>query len=374
MSRRLPVAITASIAIVVGAPVVGQLRAAIQSAVPEQYRLIIGSAIVVAVGSALVMAIARIRDRRALRYGALGVSLGVGLIYARLSSTGNPNVDVVERFHFVEYGLLTWLFYGVWREREDVAPIAGPILAALLVGIGDESLQWFIPARIGELHDVMLDGAAAVCGLLFSLGADPPRLVRLALDRGRARAASAFVLATMLCGAAFFHVVHIGFEIDDGATIFRSRFSADALAAARRDREERWRKEPPLEFHRWSREDQYLSEGLWHVQRRNETVSAGDLVAAWRENLIVERFFTPVLDTHTYASPEGTRWPAEQRVDMFTRGGGDARVYVSDANPYPIYTWSIAAFWIAIAVAAVLAVVCCRALERRGERERAIAL
>ena len=42
---------------------------------------------------------------------------------------------------------------------------------------------------------------------------------------------------------------------------------------------------------------------------------------AWRENLILERYFAPVLDTPTYASPQANRWPPEQRADLERRAG-----------------------------------------------------
>ena len=44
-----------------------------------------------------------------------------------------------------------------------------------------------------------------------------------------------------------------------------------------------------------------------------------EVAEAWRENLILERYFAPVLDTPTYASPHGNRWPPEQRADLANR-------------------------------------------------------
>ena len=67
------------------------------------------------------------------------------------------------------------------------------------------------------------------------------------------------------------------------------------------------------------REDQYMDEGLWHIRRRNEEWSAGQDSRAWSENLILERFFAPVLDTPSYALPAGARWPADQRADAARR-------------------------------------------------------
>src|SRR6185295_3099713 len=114
----------------------------------------------IAVVAALVAAVWRIRDRRAARYAALAAAVVFGVGYAFVVRTGNPEVDAVERFHFVEYGLVTLLFYRAWRPRDDASVFVLPVLAALIVGTLDEWLQWFIPARIGELHDILLNGAA----------------------------------------------------------------------------------------------------------------------------------------------------------------------------------------------------------------------
>src|SRR5688500_5935017 len=153
----------------------------------------------------------RIREHRAWRYGALIAAMTIAVLYARATSTGNPDIDVVEYFHFVEYGAITFLFYRVWSKRRDVTSFALPVPAGLLVGTLDESLQAFIPTRVGELHDVFLNGAAIGCGLLFSIGLDPPeRLVALRDRRSRITLAACTALV-IAAGALFLHTVHLGY-------------------------------------------------------------------------------------------------------------------------------------------------------------------
>ena len=123
MRSRLIGAIAASALVIVAAPNVGQIRGAIQSALPGQYRLIIGGTIAAAIAFALLHAIVRIRERRLLRYGLIAAAITGGTIYAWLTATGNANVDVVERFHFVEYGAITLLFYRVWNDRANVTEV-----------------------------------------------------------------------------------------------------------------------------------------------------------------------------------------------------------------------------------------------------------
>ena len=162
-----------------------------------------------------------------------------------------------------------------------------------------------------------------------------------------------FVSIVIVALAAFFHTVHLGHEIDDPQTgTFLSRYSAGELRAASQDRAARWQSAPPRELHRTSIEDHYLAEGVWHVQRRNEVA---DPQRVWHENLILEKYFAPVLEFPTYSTGAGAKWAPAQRANAATQAGTEAHAYRSTANPYPIYTWSPVWFWIsALAVIAAI--------------------
>src|SRR4051812_20253067 len=101
---RLAGAIAAALGVIASSPFVGDLRSAILGAFPHQFQLIIGGAIAVAVLAALLVAVWNIRDRRGPRFTGVALSIGGAMLYARLVSTGNVLVDVVEHVHFVEYG------------------------------------------------------------------------------------------------------------------------------------------------------------------------------------------------------------------------------------------------------------------------------
>jgi hypothetical protein len=155
--------------------------------------------------------------------------------------------------------------------------------------------------------------------------------------------------------AGFVSSVHLGYRLEvEGIGTFLSRHTIDELNTAQAERDARWRIDPPVGIRRLSREDQYLDEGLWHVRERNRRWDAGDITGAFRENLILERFFVPVLDRRTYAAPEGTRWPPDHRADAHQRADHARRDFVSAAEPYPIITWNKTVFWIAVLTAAAL--------------------
>jgi hypothetical protein len=356
----------ASVAVIVSAPFAGQLRAWLRAAFPESFATLVGAAVALAVAGAALAAFARIRHHRLLRWLALIAAMAAAIVQGWLFSTGQPEVDSVERVHFVEYGLVTLLFYRAWRPIGDLSIVVMPVLAGLIVGTLEEWLQWFIPNRVGEARDVLLNLGAIGSGLLFSLGLEPPASFSGRLRPRSASRIGAASAAVVLVYAAFVHVVHLGYEVrlEDVAT-FRSRYAADRLALLSRDRAARWQVDPPVVLKRFSAEDQYMDEGLWHVRRRNDAWMEGDYRTAVRENLVLEAFFAPVLDTPSYVSAVGHRWPADQRADAVRRTAGDTGPYVSDAEPYPLMTWPRARLWTIASAAAGLLAAAGVLLERR---------
>jgi hypothetical protein len=352
VSRKwLAAAVTISATLVLSAPFIGQIRTSIRDAVGARFSTVMAAAVGGLVAAAAWAAVVRIKERRAARFTALALTMLIGIGYALLTRTGNAEVDAVERFHFLEYGLVTFLYYRAWRGTGDVAVLVLPMLAGIIVGTCEEWLQWFIPVQVGEVRDVLLNLVAIACGLLFSLSLDPPSpfvLTRSPTSRRRMLMLGATTLAVF---AAFFHVVHLGYEIKDAeAGVFRSRYTAGELAALSDARARAWAAHPPLTWSRLSREDQYFSEGVAHVQHRNETWAEGNVMASRHENLILEQYYAPVLDTPSYLSAAGHRWPAAQRADAESRIGPGFMIYLSDALPSPVFIWPKWLFWVSVAV------------------------
>ena len=299
--RHLPagpflIAVAVAAGVVLSAPLIGQLRAWIRATFPGRFVLIVGAIGAVMLAAALVAAAIRIRENRGRRFGAIAAAIALAVVYSAWNASDNPESNAVERFHFLEYGLITWLFYRAWRPLDDLAIFLLPTLAGIIVGTAEEWLQWFIPNRVGELRDIFLNLAAIVCGLLFSAGVDPPSRFEVTLAaRHPAGACCAWPQLQCWPLAAFFHSVHLGYEIADPEIgSFTSRYAPEQLPALQGAVAERWKTQPPpLVLQRISREDQYLSEGLAHVRWRNRQWAAGDFVAAWNENLILEKYFAP---------------------------------------------------------------------------------
>ncbi len=368
---RFILAIAVSVSLVLSAPFIGFVRSWIRTTFPGQFVRIIGGAIAVLAVAAVVAALLRIRTHRLLRYGAIALSLACAAWYSVAEATGNPDVDVVQRFHFVEYGVITFLFYRAWRALGDPAILVLPVLAGLLVGTADEWLQWFIPNRVGEIADVLLNGVAIGCGLLFSLGADPPADFLGRLRPGSSSRIGRLAAVTLLAIAVFLHAVHLGYDVrDDEAGTFKSRYSKATLQSLADAKRDEWRVHPfPLVLQRVSREDQYMTEGVTHVQRRNELLAAHDPKGAWMENLILEKYFAPVLDTPSYVSRTGHRWSADQRQSVQALAAGADPMFLSQANPYPIFAWSGTLFWLAALAVAAGVWMGARVMDQSSRRE-----
>jgi hypothetical protein len=364
-------AIAAAATVIVSAPFIRDIRDWIRGQFPGHFVLVVGSAVAIAIVAAVVFALVRIRDRRGLRYGAIAAGLVLGASYSLWNAQGVADVDVVEQFHFVEYGLITLLFYRAWRSLGDASVLVLPVLAGLVVGTLEEWFQWYIPGRIGDMRDVFLNGAAIVSGLLFSIGLDPPfdgaqgrPWFSPLFHPASRRRIGVMAVVTIVVFTAFVHTVHLGTEIVDAeAGRFRSRYDAPTLAAIGRERLVEWKTNPPIARpQRLTREDQYMSEGVLHVQLRNRSWAAGSFTAAWQENLILEKYYAPVLDTPSFVDKNGHRWPDAQRADAQQRvanapaDAGRAYESMADAGEghhflrlwSPMMVWGIAALLITI--------------------------
>lgn len=350
-------ALLATVAVVLAAPLIGEARSQLRSALGLHFSPVVGAFVLGLVCVVVVAGLARVRrTARSWQYGLIAAALFSAAAYILATGSADPAILVVEAFHFVQYGFITAVFYRAWRHRADVSAVVLPFLAAFIAGIVEEAYQWWLPARVGELRDVALNGVAIGCAVSTCCALAPPRPWQkrspgstLLIRRGLA--------LTMLSLAAFIHLVHLGVVIDDGMSRFESRFTRSDLQAAASLREQRWREAPPIvRPPRFSREDQYMTEGLQHVQARNEAWDAKDLGRAAGENTILERYFSPVLDTPSYVSKSGHRWSSAHRAaasEAVKLGGAD---FTSEPYPYPIFLWSPWAVWgVAIAMAGALA-------------------
>ena len=68
--------------------------------------------------------------------------------------------------HFGEFGILGFFLTGTYWNRGKFKFLQ-PVRAAFFAAFCDETLQLFIPGRSGQIKDVWIDFAGALCGCLF---------------------------------------------------------------------------------------------------------------------------------------------------------------------------------------------------------------
>ncbi|MBF0171042.1 MAG: VanZ family protein [Nitrospinae bacterium] len=92
---------------------------------------------------------------------------GVGAAYLAMMITLAPHPS--DRIHLLEYSLLTISFY--YALKFDFSPpLRYPLawMGAFASGFVDELIQRVVPTRAFDLHDALLNGAAASLALLFT--------------------------------------------------------------------------------------------------------------------------------------------------------------------------------------------------------------
>jgi hypothetical protein len=341
--RRFLLPIGVSVLFVASSPYMGLIRDGLKSALGDSFTPVVSLLAGLTAIAAVWWGARRLRRQRwrGVSLMLLAVSLAVG--YGAVMRTGVADVDAVERVHFIEYGVVALLFYRAQAGAPLRVAVPMTLLIGTLVGIGEEWLQWLVPTRVGDVRDVLLNLYALGCGLLFAVGLAPPLSARVGVRslmpwRRLAVVASVAVVAF----AGFFDCAHLGQDLDaPGIGRFRSFFTAEQLSALSEDRVERWRLDPPSSLGGpFSLQDHYLVEAGAHVQRRNESYAEGDFRDAWRENALLETYYTPMLDQNSIGTGDPHRWPLAQRDEVESKGGrGDPggwtspvyldRVYVS---------------------------------------------
>ena len=211
---------------------------------------------------------------------------------------------------------------GCARSARGRADLSAPLLALdamLLVAIADEGVQWWVAARTGELYDVGLNVYAGATGILFGLALDGPRSLRWRLGRGSGVCSRVSAPSPWSRWRRSFTppISAIASTTPRSApSVPASPPTLCALRAAIAPRGGRLEPlGPPGEFAPLEREDWFRTEGGMRVQHRNAALERGDVYQAWKENLILERWYAPFLDQ---INRDGNpfRLPAATRDDL----------------------------------------------------------
>ena len=352
----LPVA--GSLLLAATAPVFREIVKRLQEALGSGFVPFFGTLFVVAGATIIPVALLRIRERRLARYTATGLALLMVALPVVLSDRGTPSEAAVERLHFILYGLLTLLFYRAFARTgyRRWTPVLA-FVAVALAGLLDEWVQWAVALRTGEMFDVALNVYSGLCGVVLAFGLIPmPRPAPRTAPRGRAVLVS-LLLLLLLAAAAFVEVAHLGHAIDEPEVGgFRSQFSRQRLLETNARRAKEWRVRPPNRPYRsYELQDHFEVEAGWRVKHRNEAYHAGDARTAWKENQLLERYYSSFLaldEMHpgrfSFQLPSAAveqlrdQQPATE-VERYQSRADRGRIWLRPSRPCPEpwATWSI---------------------------------
>lgn len=351
-------ALAASVGAVVGAPWLGELREAVQGHLGSAYADTLAYSLAGIGVLAFAGAAASIRRDRALRYALLLLALGLVVAQVLLWQRGSREVQLVERIHLVEYGLIAFLWVNVLRARfrDGALPVLA-LLVTVAVGVADEWVQWATPVRVGDVQDVLLNGWAGSIGVLFGMALIPPPRFDLGPAASTLRTVRMVGLVVLVGAAGLFDAANQGAVIrDPAAGSFVSVYQPDELLRAAEDRARRWAREPPGPLRPLALEDRFLSEAGAHLAARNGALNADRPVRAVLENRILERWYGPYLDLPRGNGGRTARWTAAQRERIEEKAGPAldrrARTYRSGAFRERLTTVPQSLLWAFVLTAA----------------------
>lgn len=312
--RRLAVAVAASLVVIGIAPFVARIREALGHILGESFALGLGLVFAAAVAAVVAWVARRIREDRLRRYALL--ALGLLLVASQLVgwSRAIASVNAVERFHFLFYGVLTFLYFRAFHSRRDLSTALLALLAVTIVAVADETVQRLVPVRTGEIFDIGLNAWAGLCALLICFAVDGLRGWSLRFPRVSAPAVLCLLAATIASLAFYVDLAHLGYLVEDPEIgTFRSYFRRERLVELSRRRAAEWAAAPPGELRPLEREDYFRTEAGWHVHRRNDALVAEDWPTAAHEDALLERYYGPFLDLVDSAGRRYALNPDERR-------------------------------------------------------------
>ncbi len=348
------------------APAIGEVRDFLFQALTESsFIRWLGGAFAGLAFVCLVFAVRRIHTdgagRRTLRYAGLG---GVGLLlWIQTVGLGAElaRVNVVEKVHVIEYGLLGGLLYRAMRPRREEGS-SDPALLFLVfsivsvAGTLEEGVQWLVPRRTGDIRDVGINILSGLVGLLFALVLEPPSRWSSRPAAARVRSAARGAAVALLVAGLFFGRAHLGYEVEDAEIgRFLSRWKAEELLALSAERRRGWALDPPRDLEIWGIEDYYLTEAGWHLRHRNDSHRDGWYSAAWPANRILEKYYAPFLDLEGFRGSGRRRYPPQVRAELMAkRGGYDPATYVSPVAAKRLHPWPKGPYYALLAAVVLL--------------------
>ena len=96
---------------------------------------------------------------------------GFGLVVSPFLLLGISNLLVhqpIEEVHLVKYGLLAYFLYAAQRHSTPLRRFLNAFCLASFVGISEETAQIWVPDRIFDYRDMLLNASGCLFGTLYA--------------------------------------------------------------------------------------------------------------------------------------------------------------------------------------------------------------
>ncbi len=315
------------------------------------------SCVILFVVAMLWLLIFRLKVRRLSSYLCLA-AVGFLYVYFTLKLWAHPE----EAVHFLEYGLLSFLLFRALRHHfPDITTYFSAFFLGSLVGIIDEIYQWITPNRYWDFRDVGLNALAVLLfQVALAFGIRPQGISGWPAPRSFRFASLALATNLILLGLCFSNtparvacytrlIPQLAFLQKEeimhdfqkkkhavpGIGLFNSRLNLEELKEIDRARGEElaailkeWANRPYEEFLRTfsAQKEPFLHEFRVRVFRRDQKLLEANKrlsgpkkekakLAAFRENLFLEKYFGQTLQASGYAWPPELTASLAQEVD-----------------------------------------------------------
>ena len=292
-----------------------------------------------------------------------------------------------EAVHFLEYGLLSFfLFKALSHQIKDKSIYITTAFFALFIGTIDEILQWAIPQRVWDFRDVGLNGLSGVLFQLVVWKVIKPKIISEKIDFKSLRILTSIIISCLillgLCAsntpkrvASYITKIpklsflqkeepmsEFGYKyIDPEIGVFYSRLSHKSLQMRDNLRGEQYAKilneSVDKDYQQFIREynpitDPFMHELRVHIFRRDTYFKRGESAsnlsekkelyfAAYKENLILEKYFRHSIEKSVYRWNEDILQESEASIDK-------SKTYKSPVSANLFTFFSEKTMWISI--------------------------
>ncbi len=258
---------------------------------------------------------------------------------------------VIEQIHFLEYGLLAYLFLKAIRvDRKDSGGYLIALLLVMEVGVIDEYIQGILPDRVGELHDVYLNVLSGVLALCWYRLLIKPR-------ESTGEFKTALIISLPLSGLIILSVAYFnskisdfGYYIEDNEIgAFYTRLHPERLGSYFPKSDYFTEEIAPMLYQKEYTQllngvnDPVHMEVLVHIFRRDRHIRDEDYITSYRENQILEKYFLPFIENTSH------KWDSSKVADIYAKSRNKlSEYYVSPVSAHIITEFSEKTQWIAV--------------------------